>query len=198
MSFPTLDTAHVKEGQALLTDHYRSKLNIPNLLKCHLLSVQEIEGVFWDIINKFQLPNATGDQLDKLGDLVGEPRGGRNDTDYRYAIRLRIRVHRSEGKAEDVLQITSLLVLEAFQYLEFPLASFLLEIWNLPIDIQTFLSFLRSTRPVGVYGLLHFTVWPDGTDLEWVSTYGGAAGELPLNSVYGGVTAGTFVTCRVI
>ena len=59
------------------------------------------------------LDNAEGEQLNGLGDLVGEERLGRSDDDYRNAIRVRIFQNQASGTPEQMLTLLRLLVPDA-------------------------------------------------------------------------------------
>lgn len=197
MAYPTVDNKHTAEALALFTEHYRNKINITGIMKALTPSIQELEGVFWDIINKFQLVNnPTGDQLNALGRLVGAPRGSLNDADYLAAVRLQIRVNRSQGLSEDVIQVATLALAGNGlpQYLDMPIAQFLVECNNLPSP-NVVAKQLSQCRSLGTRGVLHYTVWPDGTgngDLGLSSEYAAAFGGL-LDSRYGGAQGGTLV-----
>lgn len=62
---------------------------------------------------------AIGVQLDKVGEIVGEPRQGRDDETYRQAIKFRIFVNVSKGRPSDVITATKILTQgDDIQYLE--------------------------------------------------------------------------------
>lgn len=105
---PVKQSNHIGTGKALLIEQFKDRKNIEGMLSAYLRQIQILENTFWDIINSRLLNTAVGNQLDGLGDLVGEGRLGRNDTDYREAVRLRVRVNRSQGRAEDVMQVANL------------------------------------------------------------------------------------------
>jgi len=68
---------------------------------------QEIEGEFWKCHLLRRLANAYGDQLDKLGGLVGITRDGMTDAVYREAIGLKAAVNASAGTIEQILTAAS-------------------------------------------------------------------------------------------
>jgi len=214
MAYPTLDTNHVAEATALLTDHYRTKVVIPKLLQCYMNRLQELEGVFWDIINKMLLANSpVGDQLNKLGNIVGAVREpGMSDADYLQAVKIQIRVNRSQGLSEDVIQVATLALNGAsiplyvdvsasgpitiswvdpasFIFVRPPKytinqgAAFSLDCSNLQAP-NNIARLLGDTRSVGTYGELHYTTWADGNDFEFGSVYSSAAGQGTFGSVY--------------
>lgn len=68
-------------------------------------NVSELETVLQDICTSYDLDTAADAALDVLGSIVGEPRAGRSDTDYRPAIRARILANKSEGSIEDMIAV---------------------------------------------------------------------------------------------
>jgi hypothetical protein len=73
------------------------------VLASYAVQCQEIENVLVDVLVLSLLPNASGAQLDVLGRIVGEPRQGRTDDEYKIAINSRIRINKSNATIEDVL-----------------------------------------------------------------------------------------------
>ena len=103
-----------------------------NTIQALLNRLQEIDdaGVF--LLLNMSIAGAFGDLLNKLGAIVGEPRLGRLDADYRAGIRLKIRVNISSGRATDIIAVAQLAKpLGAITYLEGTLASFTVELLNL-------------------------------------------------------------------
>lgn len=225
MAYPTVDNNHNTEAQALFTDHYRNQVVIPALLKGYMAKVQELETVFWSIINSFLLANnPTGDQLNSIGSIVGAPRGSLNDADYLAAIRLQIRVNRSQGLANDIIAVGSLACGTTGTYHNYvendpqtatayqnPLfvhifttynsaiygASYVVELLQLPSPLIV-AGQLAQTRAVGVYGVLHYTTWAPGNDFLFISRYGGKpAGQGAWGSRYTGSVGGNLVAAAV-
>lgn len=62
-----------------------------------------LENVFDQLKNERSLDTAIGIQLDRLGDIVGESRLGRNDEAYRRALRLRVFINISKGRPSDLI-----------------------------------------------------------------------------------------------
>ncbi len=78
---------------------------IQAIVRSYACQSQELEQVFLDLVVQRYLDNAAGAQLDGLGAIVGESRRGRSDTDYRTAIRARIRINKGNARIEDVLLV---------------------------------------------------------------------------------------------
>ena len=154
--------------------------NTQNVLQAILNRVQELENAAWSVLSALSVGAATGDLLNTLGKLVGEPRLGRVDADYQAAIRLRIRVNRSKGRAADVIDVGVLASTNGSvpNYLEYYPAAWVLDILNLPSANQV-VPKLRSTRAAGTYGLLQFTSNASATlVLDWTTTAQAGAGVL--------------------
>lgn len=94
-------TDHVAGGKALLTTMFRKPL-IQALLASWLTQVQAVEDAIWQLFGAFDLDTATGDQLVKLGALIGLSSDGLSDDLYRLALRAWVRASRSRGLDADM------------------------------------------------------------------------------------------------
>lgn len=190
--YPVRDDNHASEGAALLTDHYKSKPVITGILKSLMASVQEIEGVLWDVIESHYLATPpVGDQLDQIGTVVGEARNGLDDADYLELVRLKIRVNRSQGLSRDVIDVGVMIRHGgAIRYVEQgPVVSCLLECDDIPAP-NVVAPLLTGTRGAGCYGELHYTTWAPGQDLRVVSRHGGGTAQGVFGSRHGGALVG--------
>lgn len=199
MPTPTQDLNHVTEGQKLLTSHYASAPVISGMVKALMLRFQEIEGALFSllngiILNNHPMPGGPWNILDQLGAIVGEPRNGRDDATYVQAIRLRIRVNRSRGLAEDIIQIGQLATGVIPYYLDMPPASFILETLDV-IAPATVAALITQARSAGTYGSYVYTTWSTGNDFKFTSRYGGAPDEGLWSSRYSPSTGGLLVAC---
>ena len=148
--------------------------------------LQEAEDAAFTLITALSDPtlnSIVGDLLDKVGARVGEPRGGRSDADYLVAIRIRVRVNRSRGKAEDIVQVAILASVNSVPtYAEYYPASFLVTALNLPGAGQV-AKLLGRAKSAGTYGVLAASkvgqngfVWGDtvsgvyGANSKWGDT----------------------------
>ena len=223
MAYPTQDTNHAKEAVALFTDHYRTQLVIPAIMNSLTPKIQELETVFWQIINSFLLANTpVGDQLNAIGSICGCPRGFLNDTDYLNAIRLQIAVNRSNGTANDIINMGLLAIASQGTYANYfesnPQAGTfyhgalfnVITSYNAPFGATYGLELLNVVspnaiaaqislgRPAGAYGVLHYTTWAPGNDFMFVSRYGGKpAGIGTFGSRYTGAVGGKMVASAV-
>ncbi len=167
---PTVDSSHTAEMLALLTEMFKKQPNIEGLLKSFGFVIQETEDAVWTFINGIILATAVGDVLDKYGSIVGVARDGLTDSDYRVAISVQIRVNKSSGTGEEIVQIASL-VLSSFVYEEWYPAAFTIVSYNVT-NPAALLRLLGKARSGGVRGVFLYTNWAPGSDLIWDSTTG--------------------------
>ena len=132
--------------------------NLNAFLAALLRQVQKAEDALKAVIQERFLGFASGDNLDAIGRLVGEPRLGRlDDNVYRKAIRLRIYVNGSSGRPEDLMEVcrrwTGIL---APEYEDVPQENgaggncrLILPGWD-GADAAALLVFLQSIAPAGV------------------------------------------------
>lgn len=182
MPVPTKVATHGTEARALLIDQFRGQFVVQGILDTITSRIQELEDSIFDVIELRQLDNAEGTQLDFVGDLVGELRKGRADGAYREAIRLRIRVSRSQGRAEDVMQVVSLATNGDFIYTEVYPAGIEVQAYDVPAAKE--LQFqIKETRPAAVRGMLISSNWSASENFVFGSVYGAVTGESGFGSV---------------
>ena len=100
-------------------------------------------------------------------------------------------MNRSNGLAEDVIQVLKLATGISQFYLDAPPAGFIVEVFNNPSP--AFLaSIMTQVRSAGTYGVFHYTTWSPGNDFKFVSNYGGTPEGL-WGSHYSPAIGGLFV-----
>jgi hypothetical protein len=167
------DYDHAGEGVGLLLEQFHSSPLLQTLLVAVLMGqVQDCEGVAWQLLTERSLDYAVGDQLDGLGLVVGEPRNGRDDDQYRVALRVRIAVNRSNGKPEELLNVLNLIFEGALEahLTEFYPAAFTIDLHNPAVSPNTpdvLIRFLRDAKPAGVGMNLGYSVSPHDETLVW-------------------------------
>jgi hypothetical protein len=109
MSDPTTllvyEPDHKGKAEAALLYQFRTKPRIVALVRALAAGVQLLEDTIFDVIIGTQLDMATGVNLDRWGDMVGEARDGLTDFQYRPFIRGRILANRSTGKTDDLIRV---------------------------------------------------------------------------------------------
>jgi hypothetical protein len=78
--------------------------NFQNYIKIMIDRLQELEDEMQKWKNVRNIQSVTGVILDIVGEIVGEPRNGRPDDEYRIAIKFRILLNKSNGEPETVIQ----------------------------------------------------------------------------------------------
>jgi hypothetical protein len=74
--------------------------NIAKIVRVFVDQLQGVEDAVLDVKFLQQIDYAIGAQLDGLGELVGEPRLGRSDADYKPAIYFRMFLNAGRGEPE--------------------------------------------------------------------------------------------------
>lgn len=97
------------------------------IIASYAVQAQELENVFVNLWVLRVLDNAENAQLDTLGKIVGEPRQGRDDDDYRLAIRARVLSNRSNASVEDILAVLKATDDKTYQIKDLGFASMLIE-----------------------------------------------------------------------
>ena len=177
MPIPAVDNAHVTEGAALTTSRYASAKAVQGIIKSLMLRFQQVENDYWTFINGVQIANhpmAGGPWsiLDQIGGIVGLPRNGLADADYVPALKIQIRINRSNGLAEDIIQITGLVVSGAI-YNEWWPAAFEVGVFNTTGSIALALAtYLGEARSAGTAGTVRYTLTGNNSVIVWGDTYG--------------------------
>lgn len=102
------------------------------LLASYLDEIQQLEDALWSVYLSSSVAYATGDALDMLGALVGQPRAGRSDADYRLWITARIRLNHSSGRPRDIYGILRAIfpATVTIELTEYPPAAFTIALAN--------------------------------------------------------------------
>jgi hypothetical protein len=178
---------HVAKALSRLPEQLKNSAVIIALLKALLAPAQEIEDMFYALLALKSIDDATGAQLDLIGKLVGQPRGGNLDPDYRKFIRVRLSVNKSRGLRSDYIKIISLLYPTAkIEVRARANATAEVTIHNVIIsdaDAAIIMSFLQLAHGAGVRVVLGTFPGPEDTAF----TYRWAA-VLAANTIIGATT----------
>ncbi len=116
MADPTLFTTHVSQGLKRLLAQFQGQPNFEGQLRSFLLQVQELEVMLFALMAERYVDTAEGAQLDGIGRVVNEPRGGKSDTDYHAAIKGRITRNKANSRVEDLHTLFALLLGPGFSF----------------------------------------------------------------------------------
>lgn len=125
--------------------------------------IQELEDVTRDVIVKRFLANATGAQLRVLGGIVGQLDPGLGEEVFRNLIRVRIRINRSKGGRNDVIEVLQLLGVPLAQRTitsSYPAKIRVDFTGTLPLPIELLTQLLNDTCSGGVGCIVVYV--PDG------------------------------------
>jgi len=81
-------------------------MNLHEILKSASAQMQEISQALNDLHTLRSIENAFGLSLDGIGEIIGELRAGREDDEYRAAIKFRIGINISSGQPETIISVT--------------------------------------------------------------------------------------------
>lgn len=101
---------HADRALAAMLFQDRAQPRIRALIQALGDGVQVVEDQIMDLSVGRVLSLATGVQLDRWGDLVGEPRGALLDVDFRRFIRARILVNVCNGTPDELIAIYELVM----------------------------------------------------------------------------------------
>ncbi len=178
---PTRIEEYVNEGCDHLIEDFRDKRVIRSTLAAWLAPGDDIEAALFAMVDALQLETTTNTEgLNVLGAYVGEARRGRSFESFRKAIKVRIRINRSRGLADDILEVADLLA-ESFTYTEYYPAGIIVHV-DEGDDPVLFADAMRRTKAGGISLQTSFATVPQ----ENLMRYGSALH--PSNGVGAGTT----------
>lgn len=156
-------TATLESETFRLAQYIRGKPNMEAVLDAHGLSAEALAAAFTQLDTDRLTDNAFGAQLDLLGEIVGQPREGLSDADYRLRLQAKILLNRCSGTAEEILAIFTLLVPDAtvIELRDYPPASFKLMLYAVTFtgsEAATLSKILNKARAAGVGSRLHYSM----------------------------------------
>jgi cellobiose-specific phosphotransferase system component IIC len=157
---PIHDLNVVQEAIDRLVQQYKTG-NTEALIGAVATPAQDLEDALIQVYTQRWIATAVGAQLDVLGAIVGQDRGGFDDTTYRLFIQTRIQVNKSSGCPEELYAIFAPLlpagVTQSLIY--YAPAAFVLFFGGAALAdglATIFADFMRSARAGGVNGQI---VW---------------------------------------
>ena len=98
-----------EEALLLLLQQYKTSPKVKGFLVSCVRAFNDVANQFQDMFNITNIDKAFGDSLDMIGELVGQPRLGWNDADYRERIKFKIFLNQTSGEPETVIQFAKYL-----------------------------------------------------------------------------------------
>jgi hypothetical protein len=160
----TLIADHVARAVSRLASQYQQSASVVGLVKLATAETQVLENVLFDEFVE-TVDSATGNGLDVMGKVVGQPREGRDDTTYRTWIKARVQVNRCGGTAPEIIAIFMALCPGLTLRLEelYP-AALVMHVTGTAIpNPDSLASILRLIKAAGVKATLETTTAIPGT-----------------------------------
>jgi hypothetical protein len=105
MAVPTIITDHDARAKARLLQQYKGKPNLEDFLDALNAQTQDYEDAVHPMLELLDIDTMVDDQLDKIGEIVTEPRNGASDANYRIAIRGKIAVMVGSGTPDEIIAL---------------------------------------------------------------------------------------------
>lgn len=112
MTTPVQQTDHEAAALALLPAQFENSTNLRALISALVgisnpvtWTIQELEDTLFNLLEDRWLSTAAGQQLDGLGEILGEGRLTSDDNEYRDALYLRVIINVSEGEPERLIEV---------------------------------------------------------------------------------------------
>ncbi len=154
-----------------LLEQFKGQPNMSAIMASYGQQFQEVEDMFIQLYLLRALSTAEGEQLDQLGKIIGEPRGDRDDDNYRAALYGRIALNRSHARIEDVLfAMTSIYESGSYELREIDDAAFMLRLKDgIPatLDPETFNDALQRIKGGGIGAYFHYSDDDDSDTFTW-------------------------------
>jgi hypothetical protein len=174
---PLHDLNVAQEAVDRLVQQYKTP-NTQALIRALCAPAQDLEDALIQVYVGRWINTAVGAQLDVLGKIVGQPRGGFADDFYRLTIQVRVLINRSSGGPEELYTILGLVVpmgaTLALAY--FQPAAFNMTISGVGLSYPLgllFAGFINEARAAGVGG---WTIWSDFAPSA-TFTFDGSSGQ---------------------
>jgi len=167
---------YLGDARRKLLEQFKNLPRVDGFLQAVMAEVQELEDAGFDVYVSRLIDNdPVGDLEDKLGALVGQPRNGFSDDQYRIFITARIAANRSDGKHETLISITSLLINQQVPILfRTYLKALEIEVYDVPVNPYIIWhDFLNIAKAAGDSLRFFFTVNPITDTLIRESVSGG-------------------------
>lgn len=160
MTLPVQNNDRVGTAIALLIDALKDKTNFTRLVESYVAECQELESVWFDLLELRNIEDGQGAQLDMIGERIGQPRLGYDDTTYKIWLRARVLINKGSGTVEELYALFSVLLTNGLKYTPYYPASFIFDVDGaLSIDAVTLATVLRSVTPAGVTGTLRYSLF---------------------------------------
>ncbi len=178
----TTEADHLKEARALLLGQFQDQSVLTAFLDALVRQVSKVEAAAMEVmvVRNGDIDNMLADGLNKWGKILGVDRNGRDDADYKVALKLTIGTNLSSGTNADLLNIVLILAPTAVvEIVQNPPASFRIiatSFSGTDDDAAEMALLLARARASGVAGSLEYS------DLDADALFTWEAGTTPVAS----------------
>lgn len=161
--------------------------NLKKMLSAVLGPFQVAEDAMMAMLVQRRVGSAEGVSLDVLGRIVGEPRQGREDDDYRRYVRARVAANNSDGTYEDHINVAKLVLDESGAYIhvkQIGTGAIAVVIEDVVVDTplaSIVLAFAQDAASAGVRVVVEY--WPVAE--TGLFTFSAFPGEVQLGKGFG-------------
>ena len=185
------DADHVGEALADLLFQDVGSTRVESYVSTAAARWQAIEDLLWQLATERGLDDAVGVQLDGIGDILDEARGGLSDDQYRLVLRAKILAIKSRGRVEELIEILEVMDYTSIVVREQPPAHIQIEICDATLVSETD-RILRLAKAGGVGLLLVYSDYDEDHTYQASGTYDAAEydGDTGSGSVHDPTTGG--------
>ncbi len=187
MSFLTDIENYYKD---LLILQYNNKPNAQATIKL-LTDCGSGDGILDAIQNGFDFDTAVGNQLDILGNIIGAPRSGLSDADYRILLKFKIVWNNMDGKMKTMNDIVYSFFgnsISIVNNMDMTITYIIQQQYSAVLDVITELGFLVAPNGVGATYIalkpLPTQIFGFNTQLDSVSAIGFSTAEQNRQGVF--------------
>jgi hypothetical protein len=169
-------TSKIADHEAEMLDRLpqqdKGKANTAKLYGAIAPQFQDLEDALFDLLTLRTVETATGNALDVLGRIVGQPRDGLSDDDYRRFVRARIATNKSRGRSKDIYTVARLVINDdtvVLRIIPSPPACFILNLTG-PITDNVagiLLAFEKQAKAAGVRIILQYSTESTADLFTW-------------------------------
>lgn len=96
---------HADLARARLVTQFRGSVSLGQMLDVLTAQVQELEGVIFSLLATLAIDGSAGEQLDRIGAVIGIGRAAMTDAQYRAVLHAQILVNRASGTTEELIAV---------------------------------------------------------------------------------------------
>jgi hypothetical protein len=187
-------TNHVELAQSRLMTRLADSTTIKDLLDAYVQEIQTVEDALIDTRDQRALSDATGEQLDGLGQLLGVTRNQDTDTVYRLRLQAKILANTASGTKPELIKLIKLMYKITAAYLalsaseqatvdsalsvrieEYDPATFVVNLRGLGVttdDLALLGNAVASITPAGVRSTFTSKLQGDTYEFRFATSYG--------------------------